>query len=192
MKLSPSLLAEFGFLWRWRPDEVANSILIYCRIINTEPDLGAVCLCLVHTKLQRRHRDETQALQKRLEELESGLSSTLVWSVSEDKRREEYDRLKENEEYLKVIFEYAPDGYYLSDLKGFFIDGNRAAEEIVGFKREELLGKNFLMLNAPRFRIRIFFTCWSVCFLEGRGHRLRDGRRNASEDLRSVFHNEAR
>ncbi len=113
------------------------------------PNLVAEVEILTHVvhQLQRRHRDETQALQIQIKELETGLSSTLVWSVSEDKRREEYDRLKESEEYLKVLFEYAPDGYYLSDLKGFFIDGNRAAEEIVGFKREELLGKNFLMLN---------------------------------------------
>jgi PAS domain S-box-containing protein len=113
------------------------------------PNLVAEVEILTHVlrQLQRRHRDETQALQKRLKEFESGLSSTIVWSVSEDRRQEEFDRLKESEEYLKVLFEYAPDGYYLSDLKGFFIDGNRAAEEIVGYKREELLGKNFLMLN---------------------------------------------
>jgi two-component system cell cycle sensor histidine kinase/response regulator CckA len=55
--------------------------------------------------------------------------------------------LKESEEKFRVIFEYAPDGYYLSDLKGNFIDGNRAAEKIVGYKREELIGKNFLKLK---------------------------------------------
>ena len=37
-------------------------------------------------------------------------------------------KLHENEERLKVLFEYAPDAYYLNDMKGKFIDGNKAAE----------------------------------------------------------------
>jgi PAS domain S-box-containing protein len=52
--------------------------------------------------------------------------------------------LRESEERLKILFEYAPDAYYLNDLHGKFIDGNKAAEELMGFKREELIGKSFL------------------------------------------------
>ena len=55
--------------------------------------------------------------------------------------------LKESEARLKILFEFAPDAYYLSDLKGTFIDGNRAAEKLIGFPREELIGKNFLRLK---------------------------------------------
>ena len=55
--------------------------------------------------------------------------------------------LRANEERLKILFEYAPDAYYLSDLKGTFIDGNRAAEELSGYNREELIGENFLKLK---------------------------------------------
>ncbi|MDD5382457.1 MAG: PAS domain S-box protein [Candidatus Margulisbacteria bacterium] len=51
---------------------------------------------------------------------------------------------KQAEERLKIIFEYAPDAYYLSDLKGAFLDGNKAAEQLLGYKREELIGKNLL------------------------------------------------
>ena len=56
-------------------------------------------------------------------------------------------KLRESEERLKILFEFAPDGYYVSDLKGTFLDGNRAAEEMVGYKREELIGESFLKLN---------------------------------------------
>ena len=41
-------------------------------------------------------------------------------------RKQVEGELKEREERLQLIFEYAPDAYYLSDLKGTFIDGNKA------------------------------------------------------------------
>ncbi len=52
------------------------------------------------------------------------------------------EELKSLEEKFKVLFENAPDAYYLNDLEGNFIDGNRTAEKLVGYKREELIGKN--------------------------------------------------
>jgi len=55
--------------------------------------------------------------------------------------------LKSSEERFRIVFEDAPDGYFLSKLNGTFIDGNKAAEEIIGYKREELLGKSMLKLN---------------------------------------------
>ncbi len=52
--------------------------------------------------------------------------------------------LTEAEESFRTLFEYAPDGYYISDLKGTFINGNFAAEKIIGYKRGELIGKNYI------------------------------------------------
>jgi len=60
---------------------------------------------------------------------------------------ERTEALRESENRLKTLFEYAPDAYYLNDMKGNFIDGNRAAEELTGYKREELVGKNFMKLK---------------------------------------------
>ena len=70
--------------------------------------------------------------------------------ITEHKRAEE--ELRSSEERLRILFEYAPDAYYLSDLKGNFVDGNKAAEEITGYKRDELIGKSFLKLKllSPR------------------------------------------
>ena len=65
--------------------------------------------------------------------------------ITQRKRMEE--ELRSSEERLKILFEFAPDGYYLNDLKGNFVDGNKAAEEITGYKREELIGKSFLKLK---------------------------------------------
>jgi len=52
--------------------------------------------------------------------------------------------LEQSENRFETFFEYAPDGYYISDLKGNFITGNKVAERITGFDRSELVGKNFL------------------------------------------------
>jgi PAS domain S-box-containing protein/putative nucleotidyltransferase with HDIG domain len=49
-----------------------------------------------------------------------------------------------SEQQLQLIFEHAQDGYYFSDLQGNFLNGNRAAEKLTGYDREELIGKNFL------------------------------------------------
>jgi diguanylate cyclase (GGDEF)-like protein/PAS domain S-box-containing protein len=65
--------------------------------------------------------------------------------ITERKRMEE--ALRENEELFKSYLEYAPDGVYMSDLEGNFLYGNRKCEEIIGYRREELIGKNFLELN---------------------------------------------
>ena len=56
-------------------------------------------------------------------------------------------RIKDLENKFRVVFEDAPDAYYISDLNGNFIDGNKTAENIVEYKREELIGKSFLKLK---------------------------------------------
>ena len=63
----------------------------------------------------------------------------------ERKRAEE--ELKSSEERFKILFEYAPEAYCLNDTKGIFVDGNRAAEVLVGYRREELIGKSLLKAN---------------------------------------------
>jgi len=73
-----------------------------------------------------------------------GIIMTMT-DITERKRAE--DELKSSEEQLKIMFEYAPDAYYLSDMRGTFLDGNIKAEKIIGYKREELIGKSFLKLK---------------------------------------------
>lgn len=56
-------------------------------------------------------------------------------------------KLIESEEKFKILFDFAPDGIYLIDQKGTFIDGNNTAQELLGYKKEELIGKSFLKLK---------------------------------------------
>jgi PAS domain S-box-containing protein len=64
---------------------------------------------------------------------------------TEHKKAEE--EMKDSIERLKTSFEFAPDGIYLTDLEGTFVDVNKATEQLLGYKREELIGKNFLKLQ---------------------------------------------
>jgi PAS domain S-box-containing protein len=75
-------------------------------------------------------RDEPRRLRERVDQLEQ-LNA----------------QLKDSEERLQILFEHAPDAYYLSDLKGTLVDGNAAAERITGYKKAELIGKSFLKLK---------------------------------------------
>lgn len=84
---------------------------------------------------------EVDAVAQRKGEKVIGTRS-YIWDITELKHTEE--EIRSSEERLKVIFEYAPDGYYLMDLKGNFIDGNKAAEEMTGHAKNELIGKNFV------------------------------------------------
>ena len=45
---------------------------------------------------------------------------------------------------MNIIYESAPDAYYIIDYEGVFIDGNRATEELLGYDRAELIGKSFV------------------------------------------------
>jgi len=77
-----------------------------------------------------------------------GIPSNLqitVQDITERKKAEE--ELRDSEERLKILFDYAPDAYYINDLKGNFIDGNKAVERVIGYKKEELVGKSFLKLK---------------------------------------------
>ncbi|MBN1290729.1 MAG: PAS domain S-box protein [Candidatus Latescibacteria bacterium] len=64
--------------------------------------------------------------------------------ITEQKKAE--SAMRESEDRFKILFEFAPDAYYLSDLKGTFIDGNKTAEMLSGYRREELIGRNFIKL----------------------------------------------
>ena len=55
--------------------------------------------------------------------------------------------LKDSEDWLKILFDYAPNAYYIHDLKGNFIDGNLAAQRIIGYKKKELIRKSFVKLK---------------------------------------------
>jgi PAS domain S-box-containing protein len=94
--------------------------------------------------LQKAHRELEKTIEKRTAELVR-VNKQLSREIKE---REQMDiELQNSEERLNIMFEYAPDAYFLNDLDRKLIDGNRAAERLTGYMREELIGRDFLELN---------------------------------------------
>jgi PAS domain S-box-containing protein len=84
---------------------------------------------------------ENMAYKRQIEKANQSLRQ----EVAERKRTEE--TLRESEEQLRASMDNAPDGVYLSDLAGNFFYGNRKAEEMIGYRHEEIIGKNMMELN---------------------------------------------
>ncbi|MCX7957715.1 MAG: PAS domain S-box protein, partial [Deltaproteobacteria bacterium] len=76
--------------------------------------------------------------------------------------------IRESEEKFRKLFNEAPVGYYLQGENGVFIDGNAVAERLTGYKKEELIGKNFLETGLiPEDKINEAFDFFRRSILEG-------------------------
>jgi len=84
------------------------------------------------------------------------INGLLSIGVDVTERTKIQNSLIESEERLKTLFEAIPDAYYISDTRGKFIEGNRAAEKLIGYKKDELIGANFLSLKllSPKDMLR--------------------------------------
>ncbi|MFN4217970.1 MAG: PAS domain S-box protein [Candidatus Bipolaricaulia bacterium] len=67
--------------------------------------------------------------------------------ISERKRMEQ--ELKASEERYRDLFENANDGIYILDRTGHILSLNRKAEEITGYKIEEIRGQSYTLLIPP-------------------------------------------
>jgi PAS domain S-box-containing protein len=63
--------------------------------------------------------------------------------------------LRESEERYRELFENAKDAIYVHDLEGNYMRVNRAAETLSGYRREEIVGHNFVEFVAPEHIQRV-------------------------------------
>ncbi len=76
--------------------------------------------------------------------------------------RQVQEELKRSEERLRILFQYAPDGCYLCDLQGRFLDVNQATAQISGRTRDELIGVNILELGlVPESELPMIISLFS-------------------------------
>lgn len=104
-------------------------------------------------KFKKIDKQEVVFRKKSLEQITVLLSmvadgsnlSGMVVDITDRKRIEQ--ALQESEERLKILFQFAPDAYFLHDLEGRFLDFNKAAAELLGYKKDEIIGERFMSLN---------------------------------------------
>jgi PAS domain S-box-containing protein len=115
------------------------------------PGIGIVCVA--HDISLQKLRN--QLLLEKKSELESEVSkatkelretNTLLRDEINE-RMQAVDALEESEQRLRILFEFAPDSIYLNDLSGTFVDGNRETERVTGYTKDELIGKNIILLK---------------------------------------------
>lgn len=106
--------------------------------------------CLVVTDLTEQKRSDAIAASEKLtKELlaASNQSRLALLSMIEDQKLAE-ESLRQSEEKFRNYIERAPDGVFMVDNTGRYIDVNAAACRILGFSREEILSMSIRDLSA--------------------------------------------
>lgn len=62
--------------------------------------------------------------------------------------KKELQEIRDSAKWFNQLFEMSPEAHYLNDLKGKILEGNQAAVDLLGYKKEELIGKSL-------FRVKI-------------------------------------
>jgi two-component system cell cycle sensor histidine kinase/response regulator CckA len=93
------------------------------------------------SRLGRSLKHEREVQKKLSEESEKLRAANINLEKEIEHHRQTEETLRESEERLNLLFENAPDAYFLVDLEGRFLNGNKISEAIFGYKREDLIGK---------------------------------------------------
>jgi PAS domain S-box-containing protein len=101
--------------------------------------------------LRGRRRDGSAfPIEVTLGPIETPQGSWVVASVRDLTAREHAaSALERSEQRLRELIEQAPDGVFVADLEGRYTDVNAAACEMLGYSRDELVGKTIMDVIPP-------------------------------------------
>jgi diguanylate cyclase (GGDEF)-like protein/PAS domain S-box-containing protein len=132
--------------------------------IRPEEDVPAVLAALPSLEMKRgpaahRHRRKDGSLIDvditSFEFQSGGRRSRLVIAQDVTDRRRAEEELRRSEERYRELFENANDYVFTTDLQGRLTSINLAAERVLGYSRDELLGANMLDFVAPEHLDRV-------------------------------------
>ncbi len=80
---------------------------------------------------------------------DGGIDGIASAAVDITERYEAEQELRRSEARFRSLFEHAADPIYIADPNGTIIDVNRAAIDLTGYGRDELVGRNLAGIDAP-------------------------------------------
>ena len=141
----------FDVARREHPDLVISDVLMpradgieLCRLIRSDSDLCATPILLA-SALRKDTESVVQGLQAGADDyLEMPYDTMrLIAQVARQIERKRYiDALLESESKYRMLVEQASDGIFILDEEGQLVDVNSRACEMLGYRREELMGLN--------------------------------------------------
>lgn len=114
-------------------------------------------------RLEIQVAQRTDELQQANEELQTMLEEL---HVAEEELRQQNEELLKSQQAIELerlryldLFEFAPDGYLVTDIKGNIQEANRAAGSLLGVEQQRLIGKPLTIFipqqERQSFRIRL-------------------------------------
>ena len=140
---SGSKLLTMNFKDYTAEEDHEKVFLAFNRVFTTGEPLQDFPLEVTVKNGVKKYFELSVALLKKGEEIIGFQGSSR--DITERKHAE--DELRESEERFKTLFEFAPDAYYLIDMKGHLADINKVALNMLGFQKEEILGRSYQELN---------------------------------------------
>lgn len=94
----------------------------------------------------------TTKIAEFLEPLTSACAAMIVALRAQREAEEAQEALRRSENHFKLLYEQAPLGYQSLDVEGRFLDVNQAWLDLLGYTREEVLGRSFAEFLVPEER----------------------------------------
>ncbi|MFB2976085.1 PAS domain S-box protein [Microseira sp. BLCC-F43] len=145
-----------------KPNSEPNYLILAIQDISDRA-LAQHALQQARDELEIRVAQRTAELQQTQEELQTMLEEL---QVAEEELRQQNEELLRSKQAIELerqryqdLFEFAPDGYLVTDVKGNIQEANRAAAFLLGIQQQRLIGKplSVFIVQQERqsFRIRL-------------------------------------
>jgi PAS domain S-box-containing protein len=149
--VNPAFTALFG----WTREEVVGHTAVEMKILDEVTArekvmmLGAAAISNGELVVRTRDGDARDVLfGAGLVEMQGELHAISTFTDITDRKLAEERTLRSEERY-RSLFDYAPDGILIADANGRYIDANASMARMLGYPREEIIGKSGADIVSP-------------------------------------------